>query len=119
MGDAFGSRWDTEGGTASFTSSWALEKEEPKEEVTISSIQPIGERYLHACSDFCLYSKNKMSCSLDWVQLCPHLVPPLSSVWSRRVEGLDVFGGGGLSGRLRTERFQMLTLVEVDSQNAL
>lgn len=46
MGDGFGSRWDTEGGTASFTSSWALEKEEPKEEVTISSIQPIGERYL-------------------------------------------------------------------------
>lgn len=45
MGDGFGSRWDTDGGTASFTSSWALEKEEPKEEVTISSIQPIGERY--------------------------------------------------------------------------
>uniref|UniRef100_A0AAQ4RKX8 ADP-ribosylation factor GTPase-activating protein 2 n=1 Tax=Gasterosteus aculeatus aculeatus TaxID=481459 RepID=A0AAQ4RKX8_GASAC len=44
VGDAFGSRWDTEGGTASFTTSWALEKEEPKEEVTISSIQPIGER---------------------------------------------------------------------------
>lgn len=44
VGDGFGSRWDTEGGTASFTSSWALEKEEPKEEVTISSIQPIGER---------------------------------------------------------------------------
>ncbi|CAN9506618.1 unnamed protein product [Ophioblennius macclurei] len=44
VGDSFGSRWDTEGGGASFTSSWALEKEEPKEEVTISSIQPIGER---------------------------------------------------------------------------
>lgn len=44
VGDGFGSRWDTEGGTASFTSSWALEKDEPKEEVTISSIQPIGER---------------------------------------------------------------------------
>ncbi|XP_061831156.1 ADP-ribosylation factor GTPase-activating protein 2 isoform X2 [Nerophis lumbriciformis] len=42
VGDSFGSRWDTEG-TASFTASWALEKEEPKEEVTISSIQPIGE----------------------------------------------------------------------------
>nr|XP_043886669.1 ADP-ribosylation factor GTPase-activating protein 2-like [Solea senegalensis] len=44
VGDSFGSRWDTEGGSASFTTSWALEKEEPKEEVTISSIQPIGER---------------------------------------------------------------------------
>ncbi|XP_068174830.1 ADP-ribosylation factor GTPase-activating protein 2 isoform X3 [Antennarius striatus] len=44
VGDSFGSRWDTEGGTASFTTSWALEKEDPKEEVTISSIQPIGER---------------------------------------------------------------------------
>lgn len=44
VGDGFGSRWDNEGGSASFTSSWALEKEEPKEEVTISSIQPIGER---------------------------------------------------------------------------
>uniref|UniRef100_A0A3B4Z430 ADP-ribosylation factor GTPase-activating protein 2 n=1 Tax=Stegastes partitus TaxID=144197 RepID=A0A3B4Z430_9TELE len=43
VGDSFGSRWDTEGGTASFTTSWALEKEDPKEEVTISSIQPIGE----------------------------------------------------------------------------
>ncbi|XP_062327230.1 ADP-ribosylation factor GTPase-activating protein 2 isoform X2 [Osmerus eperlanus] len=43
-GDSFGTRWDAEGGTASFTSSWALEKVEPKEEVTISSIQPIGER---------------------------------------------------------------------------
>uniref|UniRef100_A0A673WTL8 ADP-ribosylation factor GTPase-activating protein 2 n=1 Tax=Salmo trutta TaxID=8032 RepID=A0A673WTL8_SALTR len=43
-GDGFGSRWDSDGGVASFTSSWALEKEEPKEEVTISSIQPIGER---------------------------------------------------------------------------
>ena len=48
VGDSFGSRWDTEGGTASFTTSWALEKEDPKEEVTISSIQPIGERYLHS-----------------------------------------------------------------------
>uniref|UniRef100_A0A3Q2NR63 ADP-ribosylation factor GTPase-activating protein 2 n=1 Tax=Fundulus heteroclitus TaxID=8078 RepID=A0A3Q2NR63_FUNHE len=45
VGDAFSSRWDADGGTASFTTSWALEKEEPKEEVTISSIQPIGERY--------------------------------------------------------------------------
>lgn len=45
LGDSFGSRWDADGGTASFTTSWALEKEEPKEEVTISSIQPIGERY--------------------------------------------------------------------------
>lgn len=45
MGDSFGSRWDSEGGSASFASSWALEKEEPKEDVTISSIQPIGERY--------------------------------------------------------------------------
>uniref|UniRef100_A0A672JS11 ADP-ribosylation factor GTPase-activating protein 2 n=1 Tax=Salarias fasciatus TaxID=181472 RepID=A0A672JS11_SALFA len=44
VGDSFGSRWDSEGGGASFASSWALEKEEPKEEVTISSIQPIGER---------------------------------------------------------------------------
>uniref|UniRef100_A0A667WQ20 ADP-ribosylation factor GTPase-activating protein 2 n=1 Tax=Myripristis murdjan TaxID=586833 RepID=A0A667WQ20_9TELE len=44
VGDGFGSRWDSEGGTASFTTSWALEKEDPKEEVTISSIQPIGER---------------------------------------------------------------------------
>ncbi|KAM4592435.1 ADP-ribosylation factor GTPase-activating protein 2 isoform 2-T2 [Odontesthes bonariensis] len=44
VGDTFGSRWDTEGGTASFTTSWTLEKEDPKEEVTISSIQPIGER---------------------------------------------------------------------------
>ncbi|KAI3377086.1 hypothetical protein L3Q82_000055 [Scortum barcoo] len=44
VGDSFGSRWDTDGGTASFTTSWALEKEDPKEEVTISSIQPIGER---------------------------------------------------------------------------
>uniref|UniRef100_A0A8D2ZQ66 ADP-ribosylation factor GTPase-activating protein 2 n=1 Tax=Scophthalmus maximus TaxID=52904 RepID=A0A8D2ZQ66_SCOMX len=44
VGDGFGSRWDTEGGSASFTTSWALEKEDPKEEVTISSIQPIGER---------------------------------------------------------------------------
>ncbi|CAF92913.1 unnamed protein product, partial [Tetraodon nigroviridis] len=44
VGDGFGSRWDGEGGSAAFTSSWALEKEEPKEEVTISSIQPIGER---------------------------------------------------------------------------
>uniref|UniRef100_A0A8K9V466 ADP-ribosylation factor GTPase-activating protein 2 n=1 Tax=Oncorhynchus mykiss TaxID=8022 RepID=A0A8K9V466_ONCMY len=43
-GDGFGSRWDSDGGVASFTSSWALENEEPKEEVTISSIQPIGER---------------------------------------------------------------------------
>ncbi|XP_068596075.1 ADP-ribosylation factor GTPase-activating protein 2 isoform X2 [Brachionichthys hirsutus] len=44
VGDSFGSRWDTEGGTASFTTSWVLDKEDPKEEVTISSIQPIGER---------------------------------------------------------------------------
>uniref|UniRef100_A0A8C5CV21 ADP-ribosylation factor GTPase-activating protein 2 n=1 Tax=Gadus morhua TaxID=8049 RepID=A0A8C5CV21_GADMO len=44
VGDSFGSRWDTDGGTASFSASWALDKEEPKEEVTISSIQPIGER---------------------------------------------------------------------------
>ncbi|XP_056269287.1 ADP-ribosylation factor GTPase-activating protein 2 [Pseudoliparis swirei] len=44
VGDSFGSRWDTEGGAASFSTSWALEKEEPKEEVTISTIQPIGER---------------------------------------------------------------------------
>uniref|UniRef100_A0A4W4GAD5 ADP-ribosylation factor GTPase-activating protein 2 n=1 Tax=Electrophorus electricus TaxID=8005 RepID=A0A4W4GAD5_ELEEL len=44
-GDSFGSRWDTDSGSASFSSSWVLEKEEPKEtEVTISSIQPIGER---------------------------------------------------------------------------
>uniref|UniRef100_H2MZA7 ADP-ribosylation factor GTPase-activating protein 2 n=1 Tax=Oryzias latipes TaxID=8090 RepID=H2MZA7_ORYLA len=43
VGDAFGSRWDSEGGTASFAASWALEKEEPKEEVTISSVQPVGE----------------------------------------------------------------------------
>ncbi|XP_041917235.1 ADP-ribosylation factor GTPase-activating protein 2 isoform X1 [Alosa sapidissima] len=44
-GDAFSSRWDSDTGSSSFTSSWALEKEEPKEsEVTISSIQPIGER---------------------------------------------------------------------------
>uniref|UniRef100_A0A672PG39 ADP-ribosylation factor GTPase-activating protein 2 n=1 Tax=Sinocyclocheilus grahami TaxID=75366 RepID=A0A672PG39_SINGR len=42
-GDSFGSRWDNDGGSS--FSSWALEKEEPKEsEVTISSIQPIGER---------------------------------------------------------------------------
>lgn len=47
VGDSFGSRWDTEGGTASFTTSWALEKDDPKEEVTISSIQPTGERYTH------------------------------------------------------------------------
>lgn len=44
LGDGFGSRWDGEGGGAAFASSWALEKEEPKEEVTVSSIQPIGER---------------------------------------------------------------------------
>uniref|UniRef100_A0A3Q1G667 ADP-ribosylation factor GTPase-activating protein 2 n=1 Tax=Acanthochromis polyacanthus TaxID=80966 RepID=A0A3Q1G667_9TELE len=44
VGDGFGSRWDTDGGSVSFTTSWALEKEDPKEEVTISSIQPIGER---------------------------------------------------------------------------
>uniref|UniRef100_A0A3Q3MJQ8 ADP-ribosylation factor GTPase-activating protein 2 n=1 Tax=Mastacembelus armatus TaxID=205130 RepID=A0A3Q3MJQ8_9TELE len=44
VGDSFGSRWDTDTGTASFTTSWALEKDDPKEEVTISSIQPIGER---------------------------------------------------------------------------
>ncbi|MBN3308654.1 ARFG2 protein, partial [Amia calva] len=42
-GDGFGSHWDSDG-SSSF-SSWALEKEEPKDsEVTISSIQPIGER---------------------------------------------------------------------------
>uniref|UniRef100_A0A673G162 ADP-ribosylation factor GTPase-activating protein 2 n=1 Tax=Sinocyclocheilus rhinocerous TaxID=307959 RepID=A0A673G162_9TELE len=42
-GDSFGSRWDNDGGSS--FSSWALEKEEPKDsEVTISSIQPIGER---------------------------------------------------------------------------
>ncbi|XP_041074906.1 ADP-ribosylation factor GTPase-activating protein 2-like isoform X1 [Polyodon spathula] len=42
-GDDFGSRWDSDS-TSSF-SSWGLDKEEPKEaEVTISSIQPIGER---------------------------------------------------------------------------
>uniref|UniRef100_A0A665TXM9 ADP-ribosylation factor GTPase-activating protein 2 n=1 Tax=Echeneis naucrates TaxID=173247 RepID=A0A665TXM9_ECHNA len=46
VGDSFGSRWDTEGGSSSFTTSWVLEKEDPKEEVTISSIRPIGERYL-------------------------------------------------------------------------
>lgn len=46
-GDSFGSRWDTDSGSTSFSSSWALEKEEPKEpEVTISSIQPIGERFV-------------------------------------------------------------------------
>lgn len=46
-GDSFGSRWDSDSGSASFSSSWALEKEEPKEtEVTISSIQPIGERFV-------------------------------------------------------------------------
>uniref|UniRef100_A0A3B5KRX5 Uncharacterized protein n=1 Tax=Xiphophorus couchianus TaxID=32473 RepID=A0A3B5KRX5_9TELE len=45
VGDGFGSRWDADGGTASFTAAWALEKDEPKEEFTISSIQPIGERY--------------------------------------------------------------------------
>lgn len=44
VGDSFGSRWDSDGGTGSFSASWALDKEEPKEEVTISSIQPIGER---------------------------------------------------------------------------
>uniref|UniRef100_A0A665TXA4 ADP-ribosylation factor GTPase-activating protein 2 n=1 Tax=Echeneis naucrates TaxID=173247 RepID=A0A665TXA4_ECHNA len=44
VGDSFGSRWDTEGGSSSFTTSWVLEKEDPKEEVTISSIRPIGER---------------------------------------------------------------------------
>ncbi|MEQ2228609.1 ADP-ribosylation factor GTPase-activating protein 2, partial [Ilyodon furcidens] len=44
VGDTFGSLWDADGGTASFTTSWALEKDEPKEEVTISSIQPIGAR---------------------------------------------------------------------------
>ncbi|XP_066540274.1 ADP-ribosylation factor GTPase-activating protein 2 [Hoplias malabaricus] len=44
-GDSFGSRWDSDSGSTSFSTSWALEKEEPKEtEVTISSIQPIGER---------------------------------------------------------------------------
>uniref|UniRef100_A0AAY4D555 ADP-ribosylation factor GTPase-activating protein 2 n=1 Tax=Denticeps clupeoides TaxID=299321 RepID=A0AAY4D555_9TELE len=44
-GDGFGSRWDSDGGSSSFSTSWALEKEEPKEtEITISSIQPIGER---------------------------------------------------------------------------
>uniref|UniRef100_A0A3Q0T184 ADP-ribosylation factor GTPase-activating protein 2 n=1 Tax=Amphilophus citrinellus TaxID=61819 RepID=A0A3Q0T184_AMPCI len=48
VGDSFGSRWDTEGGTASFTTSWVLEKGDPKEEVTISSIQPTGERYVSA-----------------------------------------------------------------------
>ncbi|XP_056090174.1 ADP-ribosylation factor GTPase-activating protein 2 isoform X1 [Rhinichthys klamathensis goyatoka] len=42
-GDSFGSRWDNDGGSS--FSSWALEKDEPKDsEVTISSIQPIGER---------------------------------------------------------------------------
>ncbi|KPP67233.1 ADP-ribosylation factor GTPase-activating protein 2-like, partial [Scleropages formosus] len=42
-GDTFASRWDSDGGSS--FSSWSLEKEEPKEnEVTISSIQPIGER---------------------------------------------------------------------------
>ena len=46
-GDSFASRWDSDT-ASSFTSSWALEKEEPKEsEVTISSIQPIGERFVH------------------------------------------------------------------------
>ncbi|XP_030620613.1 ADP-ribosylation factor GTPase-activating protein 2 isoform X2 [Chanos chanos] len=44
-GDGFGSRWDADGGSSSFSTSWALDKEESKEsEVTISSIQPIGER---------------------------------------------------------------------------
>ncbi|KAJ8247700.1 hypothetical protein GJAV_G00249310 [Gymnothorax javanicus] len=42
-GDGFGSRWDSDSGST--FSSWALEKEETKDsEVTISSIQPIGER---------------------------------------------------------------------------
>ncbi|KAK1161777.1 ADP-ribosylation factor GTPase-activating protein 2-like isoform X1 [Acipenser oxyrinchus oxyrinchus] len=42
-GDDFGSRWDSDS-TSPF-SSWGLDKEEPKEaEVTISRIQPIGER---------------------------------------------------------------------------
>ncbi|XP_067275342.1 ADP-ribosylation factor GTPase-activating protein 2 isoform X2 [Pseudorasbora parva] len=42
-GDSFGARWDNDGGSS--FSSWALEKDEPKDsEVTISSIQPIGER---------------------------------------------------------------------------
>lgn len=62
MGDSFGSRWDNEGGSASFTSSWALEKEEPKEEVTISSIQPIGERYasfINTCSAVSLELRNE------------------------------------------------------------
>ncbi|MEQ2206846.1 hypothetical protein XENOCAPTIV_003757, partial [Xenoophorus captivus] len=57
VGDTFGSLWDADGGTASFTTSWALEKDEPKEEVTISSIQPIGERYQHILTQ---------SASLDW-----------------------------------------------------
>lgn len=63
MGDSFGSRWDTEGGTASFTTSWTLEKEDPKEEVTISSIQPIGERYFSEPrqSVFVLKKKKKPS----------------------------------------------------------
>uniref|UniRef100_A0A8C6WL07 ADP-ribosylation factor GTPase-activating protein 2 n=1 Tax=Neogobius melanostomus TaxID=47308 RepID=A0A8C6WL07_9GOBI len=44
MGESFGSRWDSDAGSGSFTTSWALDKDEPKDEVTISSIQPIGER---------------------------------------------------------------------------
>lgn len=67
VGDSFGSRWDTEGGTASFTTSWALEKEDPKEEVTISSIQPIGERYLHPLC--LLFFKTRRQCWLDCDQL--------------------------------------------------
>ncbi|XP_053722494.1 ADP-ribosylation factor GTPase-activating protein 2 isoform X1 [Synchiropus splendidus] len=43
--DTFGSGWDADGGSASsFAASWSLEKEEPKDDVTISSIQPIGDR---------------------------------------------------------------------------
>ncbi|KAM9817578.1 ADP-ribosylation factor GTPase-activating protein 2 [Neosynchiropus ocellatus] len=42
--DTFGSGWDADGGSSSFAASWSLEKEEPKEDVTISSIQPIGDR---------------------------------------------------------------------------
>lgn len=70
VGDSFGSRWDMEGGTASFTTSWALEKDDPKDEVTISSIQPIGERYLHR------------STRTDFQSLCLVKLKPSCDMWS-------------------------------------
>ena len=54
VGDSFGSRWDSDGGTASFSASWALDKEEPKEEVTISK-HPAHRREVHAYLTFSVH----------------------------------------------------------------